>query len=576
MKIILDNSYAKLEDFDPRMLELINNELSVKQPGFYFSPAFKNGSWDGKVRFLDKRNNTFPSGLLDKVLAVIEDSVEVVDNRKVPKVKVSAEIDLYEPELPNGILTLRGYQYDAVVNSIEKKRGIVNVATNGGKTEIASGIIKQLLPTLAKDEKIIFVTHSKEIANQSAKRISKRLGIDVGIIGDGAWDEKQVTVVMVPTVSKHINQPKTDKIKYTKPMESIMLLKEFIGGALGKKKENRATMINALQVLEEQSEKDRDQLAIDMLTEILSSEKTDEGCFRAFNELTKKLKDFERTKLKKAFEKHEATIRLLESSKCFIVDEFHRSSGDSFYNTLMLCKNAVYRIGLTGTIDKKDEIKVMRLLSLTGEVVSKISNEYLINEGFSAKPIIILDKVMKPVLPKGTEYPEAYELGIVENSHRNVKIVDMVERKYNDNKGCLVIVSRKKHGENIAKLLEERGIEYEYVHGSRSTEDRQLALDNVKSGKLKVLVATNIMDEGVDISNIDAVFMAAGGKSFRQILQRVGRALRVKKDRENVCEIYDYLDYTQEHLIKHTKERYGYYKEEKFDIRRVEEYDGTM
>lgn len=569
MRIVIDNTFSKIENADSKLLELINDTLAVRQPGFFFSPSFKNGHWDGKIRFLDKRNNTFPTGLLQKVLEVTEGDVEIVDNRKPLSVKVSSEIDLYEPEAEGGIITLRDYQYEAVVNAVKQKRGIVNVATNGGKTEIASGIIKQLLPSLKKGQRILFVTHSKEIASQSAKRIEKRLGIDVGIIGDGEWTEKQVTVVMIPTISKHIKKPTAKGVKYTKVMKSIKLILNLLDGAITKSGNNREILINAVQVLEEQDEKTYDSKAIEILSEIISTEKTNEGCYRAFKNLKKSLTEFEEKALRKKTEKHEKTIQLLESAICFIGDEFHRGSGDSWYETLMLCTNAVYRIGLTGTIDKKDEIKVMKLLGVTGDILTKISNEFLIKQGFSAKPIINLDVIKEPQLSNNLDYQEAYDSGIVENEHRNRRIAEKVKEMYELGKGCLVIVSRKKHGENIIKLLEDFDVEYEYVHGSRSTEDRQEALENVKAGKLKVLVATNILDEGVDISNIDAVFMAAGGKSFRQVLQRVGRALRVKKDRENVCQIYDYLDYTHTYLTKHTQERYQYYKEEKFEIRKV-------
>lgn len=568
-KIIINNSYSKLVDTEPALLGIIDDVLSVKQPGYFFSPSFKNGVWDGKIRFLNKRTNTFPSGLLEKVLKANESDFEIVDDRKPIDVEVSPEIVLYEPDSPTGTITLRDYQHEAVKKAIELKRGIVNVATNGGKTEIASGIIKELLPHLKSSQRILFITHSKEIMNQSAERIETRLGIKVGKVGDGVWDEKQVTIVMVPTISKHIEKPTPKKITYTKEMKAIKLLINLLGDSLKKGEENRQTMINAVQVLEEQDEKNYNPKAIEILTEVISTEKSNEGCLKAFRNMKKDLKGFEEKALRKKTEKHEKAVALLESAVCFIADEAHHGKSKSWFETLMLCTNAVHRIGLTGTVDRKDEINTMRLFGLTGEILIKITNEFLISKGFSAKPTIFLDAITEPKLSGNLEYAEAYEKGIIENAYRNTRIADKVKEKYDEGKVCLIIVNRKKHGENIAKLLEERGIKYEYVHGSRSTEDRQEALDAVKNGALQVLIATNILDEGVSVSNLDAVFMAAGGKSFRVVLQRVGRSLRAKKGKENTCEIYDYLDYTQRHLTKHTQERYSYYKNEKFKIEKV-------
>src|SRR5690606_24107788 len=125
-------------------IDFLDSEFAIKQPGYFFSPAFKKGYWDGRVRFLNKRNNTFPTGLLQNVLRATESDFEIVDNRKPLEIEIPPKIDLYEPEAEGGKITLRDYQYNAVKNALEKTRGIVNVATNGGKTEIASGIIKLL------------------------------------------------------------------------------------------------------------------------------------------------------------------------------------------------------------------------------------------------------------------------------------------------------------------------------------------------------------------------------------------------------------------------------------------------
>jgi superfamily II DNA or RNA helicase len=69
---------------------------------------------------------------------------------------------------------------------------------------------------------------------------------------------------------------------------------------------------------------------------------------------------------------------------------------------------------------------------------------------------------------------------------------------------------------------------------------------------LPVLIATTIFDEGVDVSGINCLFLAAGGKSMRQLLQRIGRGLRKKSD-GSCIEVYDdVLDYHNEHLTRHT------------------------
>jgi superfamily II DNA or RNA helicase len=448
------------------------------------------------------------------------------------------------------------------------------VATNGGKTEIASGIIKQLLPRLNGPETILFVTHSKEIFHQSAARIEQRLRIKVGKVGDGEWTVKPVTLVMIPTVSKYIDKPTEKTISYTGDMKAIRLIVQILNGELAKGLNNRQTLLNAYKVLEEKTESDEDkrfpteERAMDILTEIISSSRSSDECLVAFEALKKELKGYQDKKIKEAMKKHQQVLDFLASAYCFIGDEVHHASSTSWYDTLMLCKNAVYRIGLTGTIDWKDEVNVLRLLGCMENTVTRISNDFLIKRGYSAKPTIYLETIRTPVIPASASWQEAYKAGIVENKYRNSLIVNRVKERYEDGKGCLVIVNHVKHGETLKEMLEDLGVECEFTNGQRDSEDRINILSDMKTGRLKVLIATAILDEGVDISGINCLWMAAGMKSFRQVLQRVGRGLR-KKDDGSGLEVYDFLDLHNPHLAGHTQQRYEYYKAEGFDIKKM-------
>ncbi|MNN23991.1 ATP-dependent RNA helicase RhlE [compost metagenome] len=286
----------------------------------------------------------------------------------------------------------------------------------------------------------------------------------------------------------------------------------------------------------------------------------------AFNSIKKELKTYTEKKLREAKKKHFQVLELLESAYCFIGDEAHHSSSATWYDTLMLCKNAVYRIGLTGTVDKEDVTNYMRLMGCTGDILTKISNEFLIEQGFSAKPTIHLATIKQPSLPGNLTWQQAYKAGVVENEFRNELIAEQVLDRYSKGDGCLVIVNHLAHGELLEKLFEDRGIEYEFTHGSFDGRERVLA--DMKTGKLKVLIATSILDEGIDISGINSLWLASGGKSYRQVLQRIGRGLRKKADGSGLT-VYDFLDYTQVHLTKHTAKRYQYYKDENFEVKRI-------
>ena len=70
----------------------------------------------------------------------------------------------------------------------------------------------------------------------------------------------------------------------------------------------------------------------------------------------------------------------------------------------------------------------------------------------------------------------------------------------------VIVFSRTKHGANkIAKDLEKAGIQSAAIHGNKSQNQRQLALNNFKEGNIRVLVATDIAARGIDIDELSHV-----------------------------------------------------------------------
>lgn len=562
MKIIIGNSYSTIDDIpDEDTMYLIDEILSVYQPNYYFSDAYKMGKWDGKIRFFNRKKRTFPTGLLYLVAKELKD-VEVVDNREVLDIDLPEQIHLLEPKAEGGFITLRDYQYEAVKVALEKTRGIINVATNGGKTEIAAGIIQQILTKMPEDRTILFFTHNKEIFHQSAARLSKRLDMEIGLVGDGQWKVRPVTCVMIPTVSKYIKQPPKRKLRpeqYTGEWKAVKLLVDLIGD----KHLDKEFIIALVTELQKYNKPEYLQ-AIEILGQIYDKGK---GCNEEYKKLKEDLSEFELKKQGKSFEKHKKTMDLLESAICFIGDEYHHSSSSTWYDTIMCCTNAVYRFGLTGTVDRKDEVNVMRMIACTGRVIYRISNEFLIERGYSAKPIIYLEEINEPKI-KGDDWLKVYKHGIVQNEVRNRKIVERVKEEWSQGKGCLIICNHTKHGEILRKMLVEDGVDAEFTHGGCSSAFREQVLKDMREGKLRCLVATSILDEGVDISNIDAVWLAAGGKSMRQLLQRIGRGLRVKSHGGGV-KVFDFIDLHHPLLARHTKDRILTYRAEKFEIKKL-------
>ena len=167
------------------------------------------------------------------------------------------------------------------------------------------------------------------------------------------------------------------------------------------------------------------------------------------------------------------------------------------------------------------------------------------------------------------DYMTVYDQGIVNNEYRNTLIAKITEMCYNDGEGVLLIVNRIEHGNNLGNLLDTLNVPFTFVTGEQDPEVREKAFTQMKQGILKVMIATALIDEGVDISGINSLILCASGKSFRQVIQRVGRALRKKMVGENTTTIYDFADTTNTYLSKHSEARLAVYEEEGFEITKI-------
>ncbi len=91
----------------------------------------------------------------------------------------------------------------------------------------------------------------------------------------------------------------------------------------------------------------------------------------------------------------------------------------------------------------------------------------------------------------------------------------------------VIVFSRTKHGaDKIAKKLSQSKISAEAIHGNKSQNARQNALNNFKSGKTRILVATDIAARGIDIDNLKYVVNFELSDVAETYVHRIGRTGR--------------------------------------------------
>jgi len=257
---------------------------------------------------------------------------------------------------------------------------------------------------------------------------------------------------------------------------------------------------------------------------------------------------------------------ILKNVDVLFLDECHVLHSDEWVKVSQECE-ASYRYGMSGTPFTDDEVKDARLVANTGRVIYSIKNEQLIATGISAKPIVTFHLIRHDGATG--DYYSDYEYFVIKGAARNRKICELAIDALNRGKQVVIMVVRIDHGEFLRTMFKnEYNLDVPFIHGAMNAYERKKFLDSFKSGKTKVLIASTIADEGIDVSAIKCMILAGGGKSKVKLLQRIGRGLRKKED-VNVVEIHDFIDDDGMYLYKHSRKRLKVVKSEGFDTRIV-------
>jgi len=443
-KVAITNASAK-EILDA--IAIINIATMARPSGYMYMPKFKSGRWDGYIRLF--KHNKFPTGLLHIVIDHLRkneyDHVCVNNTWVGSDVPFVDSADIDNVTL-NGII-LRDYQVNAAKSLLCARNAIAKMATNSGKTEVFISIASIISGS------VLILTTKKDIMYQTVDRIECRTGESAGVVGDGKWDPKRITVGMIQTL-------------------------------------------------------------------------------------------------------HNRDLSQFDDLACVVFDECHHVSATSCLD-VMLRLPAYYRFGFSGTPLRYDALSDLRLIGATGPVVVDISNEELIDAGVSAKPIVVMYPVMSPD-EYDVSWMDAYDLCIVHNDNRNTIISSVVTGSRH--KSTLILVERIEHGTILSGMIDGAV----FVHGSNVVEERIAALDLLRDGSGNVVIATAIFGEGVDVPAVDLLVLAGGGAHHVNILQKIGRGIRMKDS--GVLHVVDFVDDTNKHLLRHSYKRAKLYEDEGFDV----------
>ncbi|XP_057384268.1 probable ATP-dependent RNA helicase DDX43 isoform X2 [Balaenoptera acutorostrata] len=90
----------------------------------------------------------------------------------------------------------------------------------------------------------------------------------------------------------------------------------------------------------------------------------------------------------------------------------------------------------------------------------------------------------------------------------------------------IIFVSRKAVADHLSSDLCIQHISVESLHGNREQSDRERALKNFKTGKVRILIATDLASRGLDVHDVTHVYNYDFPRNIEEYVHRVGRTGR--------------------------------------------------
>ncbi len=221
-----------------------------------------------------------------------------------------------------------------------------------------------------------------------------------------------------------------------------------------------------------------------------------------------------------------------------VVDEFHHAAA-STYRRLIDYFEPQFLLGLTATPDRTDGADLLALcggnLVFRCDLVEGINGDLLAPFRYFGVP----DEVEYDNIPwrSGRFDPEALESAVATSSR-----AENAWQQWQKHKPArtLAFCVSKRHADFMREFFSDRDVPVAAVHSGEGSDPRAESLEELADGKLQVVFAVDMFNEGVDIPSVDAVLMLRPTESRLLWLQQIGRGLRKAEGKSHLT-IIDYI-----------------------------------
>ena len=142
---------------------------------------------------------------------------------------------------------------------------------------------------------------------------------------------------------------------------------------------------------------------------------------------------------------------------------------------------------------------------------------------------LLRDPVRVEVAPQGTAAAEIRQSVVLARTRQKRQVLSGMLA--DEAMRSIIVFARTKHGaDRVTRDLERDGFEAAVIHGNKSQNARQKALNGFRDGSVRILVATDIAARGIDVPGISHVVNFDLPDEAESYVHRIGRTGRNGQD----------------------------------------------
>ena len=230
-----------------------------------------------------------------------------------------------------------------------------------------------------------------------------------------------------------------------------------------------------------------------------------------------------------------------------IVDEFHHAAART-YRQLIDYFTPRFLLGLTATPERMDGGDLLTLcqenLVYRKDLVAGIEAGLLCPFRYFGVP----DEVDYANIPwRSSRFDEEELTNAVATTRRAENALEQFRQRGGDR--TLGFCCSQRHANFMADFFTEKGVRAVAVHSGDRSAPRASALEALAEGRLDIIFAVDMFNEGLDIPNIDTVLMLRPTESSIIWLQQFGRGLRRAEGKADL-KVIDYIGNHRAFLLK--------------------------